>query len=248
MPQWRRRVGRLRRQPSPQKSRCTGRTLRGAQGTLTLRTVRERDFTSEAAGTPPTRAEHHVGKDALTVRFGLGCDEAVFKRDQRLIARIGWASVDVPARKQSGPTYGRTGLRSAGCSLSALLVVSRRRVTRRVEGRILRLTFTLAVGLLPRCLLTAVVYTGPGCDLGRRHTSGGDNSSDGHRCREKRGNASASHVVSFQALVLSSRASSASPPGTARISGALPRSCRCSFRSPACTAQEAVPQRATTSR
>jgi hypothetical protein len=32
-----------------------------------------------------------------------------------------------------------------------LLVLSRRRVTRRVEGRILRLTLTLAVGLLPRC-------------------------------------------------------------------------------------------------
>jgi hypothetical protein len=76
----------------------------------------------------------------------------------------------------------------------SVLVLSRRRVKRRVEGRILRLTFTLAVGLLPRCLLTAVIYTGPRCDLRGRCTSGGQNPSDGHPCREKYGNSSALHV------------------------------------------------------
>jgi hypothetical protein len=82
-------------------------------------------------------------------------------------------------------------------AVSFYLVLSRRCVTRGVEGRNLRLTLTLAVGLLPRCLLTAVVYTRPRCDLRRRHTSGGDNSSDGHRCGEQRRNCSPSHVVSL---------------------------------------------------
>jgi hypothetical protein len=69
-------------------------------------------------------------------------------------------------------------------------------VTRRVGGRILVETTTLAVGLLPRWQLTAAVFTGPRSDLRGRRTSGRENSSGRHPHRKKRGNDFALHVAS----------------------------------------------------
>jgi hypothetical protein len=61
-------------------------------------------------------------------------------------------------------------------------------VPRRVGSRILCQTTTLACRLLPRWLLTAVVFTGPRCDLGGRRSGGHQDSSDGHpggkQCRD----------------------------------------------------------------
>jgi hypothetical protein len=83
-----------------------------------------------------------------------------------------------------------------------LLVLSGRRVTRRVSSGILLETTTLAIGLLPRWQLTAVVLTGPRCDLRGRHTSGAQNSTNSHPCREKCGNGFPFHVASLSSLLL----------------------------------------------
>src|SRR4029450_11266910 len=74
-----------------------------------------------------------------------------------------------------------------------LLVLSRRRVARRVGSRILCQTTTLACGLLPRWQLTAVVFTGPWCDLGGRRSGGHQDSSDGHPSGKQCRNDSAFH-------------------------------------------------------
>ena len=59
---------------------------------------------------------------------------------------------------------------------------------RGVGSRILRQPTTVTCGLLPRWLLTAVVFTGPWRDLGGRRSGGHQDSSDGHpggkQCRD----------------------------------------------------------------
>jgi hypothetical protein len=93
-----------------------------------------------------------------------------------------------PARPLAGP--------DRYCSsVFVLLVLSRRCETRRVGRRLLIETATLAVGLLPRWRVATGVFTVPRCDLRGRRASGGHNSSDGHCCREKCGNTSASHAM-----------------------------------------------------